>query len=167
MVERVLVCGSREWPGTWEDIARHLPSPPAIVMHGACSRLRQRPGSSRWVEVSVDMLADHAAERLGLAIDSYPVDRAIDGPWPAAGPRRNARMMRGKPDRGLAFGALWKPDTRRDAVYEALIGEGPSWRGTGTGDMVRRMLDAGLPVRWIAAPGAEPLDLVSMPEPPR
>ena len=41
------------------------------------------------------------------------------------------------------------------------------WKRTGTGDMVSRMLRAGIPVRWVAAPGAEAVDLASFPEPPR
>jgi hypothetical protein len=54
-----------------------------------------------------------------------------------AGPIRNARMLAdGKPDSGLAFGPL-----RR--------GQEPCARRTGTGDMVARMVRAGIPVRWI------------------
>jgi len=34
----------------------------------------------------------------------YPVDHDLDGPWPAAGPRRNRRMFeQSKPERGIAF----------------------------------------------------------------
>ncbi len=156
---RLLVCGSRDWPGTWEDIATHLPEPPAVIIHGACSRTSVR-GRAK-CEVSVDMLADFAARGLGMTVLPFPVDHAIDGPWPAAGPRRNARMLRdGQPTHGLAFGPLWRwQSTRTPGRY--------TWRHTGTGGMVSLMLAAGLPVRWIASPDAPAVDLVAMPEPPR
>ena len=64
---------------------------------------------------------------------------------------RNSRMLReSKPDRGLAFGALWKQ------------GMG-MWRKSGTGDMVSKMLGVGLPVRWVATPEAKHVDLTVMP----
>jgi hypothetical protein len=73
-----------------------------------------------------------------------------------AGPIRNAQMLaEGKPHRGLAFGPLW----RMDAAWKR-------YKPTGTGDMVNRMLAAGLPVRWVAAPGVEAVDLTAMPAPP-
>jgi hypothetical protein len=76
----------------------------------------------------------------------------------AAGPIRNARMLAdGKPDRGIAFGALWRFDHLKTK----------KWKRTGTGDMVARMLAARLPVRWIATPEALAIDLVQMPEAPR
>lgn len=34
-----------------------------------------------------------AHDILGLRVRSYPVDEKIDGPWPAAGPNRNFRML--------------------------------------------------------------------------
>ncbi len=74
----------------------------------------------------------------GRRVERYEADWSTHGR--AAGPRRNAKMLAdGKPDRGLAFGH------------------------TGTGDMVHRMLLAGLPVRWIAAPDALAVDLDAMP----
>lgn len=85
----------------------------------------------------------------------------------AAGPLRNARMLRdGKPHRGLAFGALWRRDTGPfPPLFSAVTGAKESWRTTGTGDMVRRMLDAGLPVRWVASVDAPAVDLGAMPMP--
>jgi len=165
---RILVCGTREWDGAWEEIAVQLPDhcDPNIghvtIIHGACSRLRGG------VQVSVDMLADFIAHRLGFTAEPYPVDHRIDGPWPAAGPRRNARMLsKSKPDRGLAFGALWKPHPSARAISAAYGEEVKSWKHTGTGGMVAMMLRAGLPVRWDSAPGAAALDLLAMPEAPR
>lgn len=172
---RILVCGSREWPGAWEDIGVHFPENGDVtIIHGACSRVL------RGVQVSVDMIADWIAHGLGFGIDAYPVDHAKDGPWPGAGPQRNARMLReSRPDRGLAFGALWKEDIdpwrcNRCGAPCSRVSDHHPWcstkfeppqKPTGTGGMVAKMLHAGLPVRWIAAPGAEAIDLVTMPEP--
>ena len=172
---RLLVCGSRDWPGTWEDIATHLPEPPAVIIHGACSRTSVR-GRAK-CEVSVDMLADFAARGLGMTVLPFPVDHAIDGPWPAAGPRRNARMLReSAPTCGLAFGPLWfavvcgvcgGDDGGRTECRKCNSTGRSRWKHTGTGGMVALMLAAGLPVRWIASPDAPAVDLVAMPEPPR
>lgn len=77
-------------------------------------------------------------------------------------------LVGGHPDRGLAFGPLWKPyNGKPDPLFESLIGEPIQWKTSGTGDMVSRMLLARLPVRWVANPGAPAVDLVAMPEPPR
>ncbi len=165
---RILVCGSRDWPGTWEDIAIHLPeSGDVTIIHGACSRRSTRVSFGRAfhnVQVSVDMLADFAARGLGLNVEPYPVDHALDGPWPAAGPRRNARMLHdGAPTRAIAFGAIWHP-AKTAGPNPYLTKQGKS-KTTGTGDMVRRLLAAWLPVRWVPAPGEPAQDLTSMPDP--
>ncbi len=163
---RLLVCGSREWSdGTVIlDALRYIF--PAVVIHGGCGKVH-RISDKFQRTVGADLIAGSAAERLGIAVDPYPVDHAIDGPWPGAGPRRNARMLRdGKPDRGLAFGALWKPETAPRRGHGGVIrDERVGWRHTGTGGMCALMLTAGLPVRWIAAPGAAAVDLVTMPTP--
>jgi hypothetical protein len=163
---RLLVCGSREWPGSWEDIAIHLPDERCTIIHGACSRVvRKQVGTRRGVpefanvEVSVDMLAGWCARQLGHDVEPHPVDYALDGPWPAAGPRRNARMLReSKPTHGLAFGALVKP---AGASLTAGL------KTTGTGNMVGLMLAARLRVRWVPAPGEPAQDLTTMPAPPQ
>lgn len=174
---RLLICGTRNWPGTWEDVAVHLPDDGngvSVVIHGACSNV------VGGVQVSVDMIADFIARGLGVSVERYPVTHALDGPWPSAGPRRNARMLRdGKPDRGIAYGPLYKRAAQRGTPGDPLActraqghkgrcGEasGGLWKPTGTGGMVRIMLRAGLPVRWISEPGAESVELTKMPEMP-
>lgn len=158
---RILVCGSRQWDGTWEDIAAHLPDESAedvTIIHGACSRKVTRVYNGRTfhnVEVSVDMLADFAARGLGFNVVPFPADWSLGA---KAGSMRNEHMLRdGKPDRGLAFGALWKiNDSPR----------GKPWKLTGTGGMVSLMLAAGVPVRWLPAPRWNVHDLVTMPQSP-
>lgn len=134
---------------------------PGTLIHGACSR------RVNGVEVSADALAAGVAfRRGGIRLEPYPVRPSVDGPWPAAGPRRNERMLaEGEPDRGLAFGPLWnlgRAPSRLDRAPDPR-----DWKHTGTGGMVALMLAARLPVRWIAAPGAARVDLVTMPGPPR
>lgn len=149
---RILVCGSRNWTDSGE-IAYQL----ALIFGTERDRVVIHGGAN-----GADRIAGWCAGGVGASVKPYPVDRAIDGDWPSAGPRRNARMLRdGKPDRGLAFGALWgqeKPNPR-SVVASA------KWKRTGTGDMVKRMLDAGVPVRWVAAPGVDAVNLIVMPEP--
>jgi len=140
---RLLVCGSRGWKDS-DVIAREMApfladGGPRVVIHGAA------PGA--------DAIAGWLAH-FGFCVytEEFPAD------WTEgkrAGPLRNARMLaEGKPDRGLAFGPLYRADGKR----------------TGTGDMVQRMLPKDparrLPVRWVAAPDAPAVDLTEMPEPP-
>jgi hypothetical protein len=161
---RLLVCGTREWPGSWEDIACEMPEVDDLtIIHGACSRKMRVTlfdGSSvDNVEVSVDMLADFAAHGCGYSVEPYPVDHRLDGPWPAAGPRRNARMLlEGKPTHGLAFGSLYRYHFKPKAPPARN-------RESGTGHMVRLMLQVGLPVRWVPAPNEPAQDLAAFPTP--
>jgi hypothetical protein len=63
--------------------------------------------------------------------EMYYVDRSIDGPWPAAGPRRNSRMLAdGKPDLGVAFPG-----------------------GKGTADMVRKLTAAKIGIVFVDGAG--------------
>jgi len=77
---KVLICGPRVWkePRPIVDVIRELPQG-TIVVHGGAR--------------GVDSIAGYVAKRLGLEVRAYPVDHALDGPWPAAGPRRNIRML--------------------------------------------------------------------------
>lgn len=147
---RLLVCGSRTWVDARRIGVEVATLAPSVLIHGAAA--------------GADTLAAAEAVRWALAFDrsfgveSFPADWQRDGK--GAGPIRNARMLaEGKPTRGLAFGSLWKEDPRRTG------GSYPGWRLTGTGDMVRRMVAACLPVRWVRAPGQPAVDLLSMPRP--
>lgn len=147
---RLLVCGSRDWTDFNAIVRELIALSPDELIHGAA------PGADR---IAGDVAYRWAmAERRTLRILAYPADWNLDGK--AAGPIRNARMLaEGKPDRGLAFGALWK----RARVANKRSGQG--WKTTGTGDMVRKMIAARLPVRWVASPDAQAVDLVAMPVP--
>lgn len=88
--KRLLVFGSR----TWQDakaIARAVASiAPDVVVEGGA------PGA--------DLMAREAARRQAIRVESFPVDNAKDGPWPAAGHRRNRRMHNeGRPTEAVAF----------------------------------------------------------------
>lgn len=96
---RIVVCGSRDWID--EDtvrawLRRLAPNgerfPPINIAHGACHL------------GGADEIVDRVARKLGYEVWEFPVDIERDGPWPGAGPRRNARMLdASKTDRVLAF----------------------------------------------------------------
>lgn len=61
-----------------------------IAIHGACHL------------GGADALVEAWCVAHGIPTKQYPVRRAIDGPWPGAGRRRNARMLAAsKPDAGV------------------------------------------------------------------
>ena len=141
---RLLVCGSRMWPDYRRVEAELVALAPSLVMHGGAK--------------GADELAGLTCETRGVPLLVFRADWHHDGK--SAGPIRNARMLRdGKPDRGLAFGALWRWIEPTNAILA------DTHKLTGTGDMVRRMLGAGLPVRWVAAPAMAAVDLTEMPRP--
>lgn len=117
---RVLVTGGRDY-ADWRTLNRvleawHNRSPGiAVLIHGCA------PGA--------DTLAGEWAQANGVPVERYGVNHHLDGEWPAAGPRRNARMLRdGRPDVVLAFPRA-----------TGQIGEG-------TADMMRRARAAGVRV---------------------
>jgi hypothetical protein len=88
-----------------------------VAIHGACHL------------GGLDKIVDAWMRSHGIIVETYPVRPAIDGPWPSAGPRRNARMLAdSKPDAGVIFPG-----------------------GRGTEDMERRLRAAGVPV-WVPYP---------------
>lgn len=60
-----------------------------VLVHGDCR------GTDRYV-------AEHVAGE-GFKVEAFPVDHEIDGPWPAAGPRRNRRMLESGTDALIQF----------------------------------------------------------------
>lgn len=94
---RLLVTGGR----TYRDAAAvnaaldavHAKRGLTAVIHGACH-----------TPINADKLAGQWARDHGVLEEAYPVDHALDGPWPGAGPRRNARMLaESRPDGVVAF----------------------------------------------------------------
>ena len=65
----------------------HGSQPITALVHGACSL-----DGGRTV-TGADAVADEWARETGIDVIAYPVDHALDGPWPGAGPRRNGRML--------------------------------------------------------------------------
>lgn len=64
-----------------------------VLIHGDCPHPRSVANAEKLLW-SIDQVADRVARDLAFhEVRRRPVDRALDGPWPAAGPRRNARMI--------------------------------------------------------------------------
>lgn len=78
----IIVTGSRDWTDE-ETMRRWLSSFPI--------RARLAHGGAR----GADLMAARLAAEVGLIapIVAYPFSHDDDGPWPAAGPRRNRRMI--------------------------------------------------------------------------
>jgi hypothetical protein len=109
MSYRLLVCGGRYYRNRkfayfiLDTIRKTRPI--SCLIHGQCP------------VGGADLLAEQWAEENRIPDEPYAVNRAVDGPWPGAGPRRNERMLR---------------DSRPDG---ALVLPG----GRGTADMLRRL----------------------------
>lgn len=121
---RVLVCGPRNMTDYWLVFevldGMHKATPIACIIEGGA--------------LGGDRFSRAWAERRGVAHDPCPVDHALDGPWPGAGPRRNWRMLKTKkPDQVVAFVAT--PPT------------------PGTSHMVNVAKREGVPVREIVMEG--------------
>lgn len=121
---RVLVCGGRDFT----DVNFIRSALENLLFNGTTipTELFIIEGAGPGVQgnLSCDELVYKWRVANGIPGERYPVDHALDGPWPAAGPRRNRRMFNlGKPERGIAF-----PGSR------------------GTANMVGIMKKAGIPV---------------------
>ena len=89
---RILITGSRDWP----DIPFMRE---ALRSYTGCG-VKWCHGGAR----GADSIAAHILREFSEDVKAYPVDTSIDGPWPAAGNRRNERMFNDfKPDLVLAF----------------------------------------------------------------
>lgn len=127
-LERVIVCGSR----TWVDGDTVMRALNRVLIENEGHRFTVVHGAAR----GADQLGALAAQRLGLECESFPAMWARDGH--VAGFKRNLRMLETAPDLVLAF------KSKIDHSY----------RTGGTEHMMRIALGAGVPVRWIAAPGS-------------
>jgi hypothetical protein len=132
---KLIVCGSREWRNVSliREWMSRLPKG-TIVVHGGAR--------------GADTIAGDEARALGFEVRAYPVDNAIDGPWPAAGVRRNARMLASEPDVDAVFAFSW--------VVAPADRTAPKSITRGTSDMVTRALEAGIRVTIIPPPAHTP-----------
>lgn len=140
---RILVTGSRDWTDVTtigaaiEQAIIDSGAATFLVVHGAC------PSGADWH-------ADHYARWMrgkGVAIDveRHPAQGHPDqdfGPWPGAGPRRNAHMVGLGADLCVAFiGRCTSPRCRKPGPH-------PSHGATGCAALAEA---AGIPVRrWEA-----------------
>lgn len=78
---KILVCGPRVWveQRPIEQVLQQFPRGTTLIHGGARG---------------ADSICGYVAEQLGFEVRAYPVEHALDGPWPAAGHYRNARMLR-------------------------------------------------------------------------
>jgi len=120
--DTLLVTGSRGWTDP-EPIKRWL----GLVMAQTNIR-RLVHGGAR----GADTLADIVWRELGGTVEAYPVDEAIDGPWPRAGHNRNERMVRREQKR-IARALAFTTPTRAGMT-------------AGTANCVARCLGAGIVV---------------------
>lgn len=85
-VNRWLITGERDWR-CLDDVAEEI------------GRLEELYGADRLVIVhgdcptGADSMAQLVCEDGGIKFERFPVRHSLDGPWPAAGPRRNGRMV--------------------------------------------------------------------------
>lgn len=89
---KILITGSRDW--IEEQAMRDALLPYCFAGHHWCH------GAAR----GADAMAAKILHEFGEVVRGYPVRHSLDGPWPAAGHRRNERMFNDfKPDLVIAF----------------------------------------------------------------
>lgn len=127
---RALFTGDREWKDTYivdlmigglESMVKGFPSEELVIIEG----------EARGLDRTARIMAE--ARHRVTVVERYSVDTSIDGPWPAAGVRRNQRML----------------DQGRPQVVFAFHNDLPNSRGTL--DMCERSLRSGLPVYHVRA----------------
>ncbi|WP_329472684.1 DUF2493 domain-containing protein [Streptomyces sp. NBC_01723] len=142
---RVLVTGSRDWPApetVWtalNDVRTEtlLAGRPLIVVHGACPTGADLH-AAQWADVASQFTRQVTAEH--HPAQGHPTQNF--GPWPEAGPRRNAYMVSLGADLCLAFaGPCTRPRCHRPRPH-------PSH---GASHCARLAEAAGIPVRRSAA----------------
>lgn len=129
---KLLGAGARDWPESLagrqrirRSLERAKTLAPAgarlVLVHGACP-------------TGADKIMGEVAPEIGFEVRPYPVDHALDGPWPQAGPRRNSRMLdeENRPDEPVNEGIAF-----------------PTHNSRGTWDMCRKLERAGIAAQII------------------
>jgi hypothetical protein len=97
---KVVVSGTRDAELDWADAGGRTIWEILNELHASNRITRLSEGGAR----GADFIAHEWARIHGIHNDCYPVDHMLDGPWPAAGVRRNVRMLgAAKPDLLIAF----------------------------------------------------------------
>ncbi|MDR3084437.1 MAG: DUF2493 domain-containing protein, partial [Streptomyces sp.] len=134
---RVLVTGSRDWDdkhAVWHTLASTIlanapADAPVVVVHGAC------PGGADFHAAAWAQRA-RADGRRPVEEERHPAQRHRTqdfGPWPGAGPRRNAYMVGLGADCCLAFiGPCTSPRCRRPDPH-------PSHGASGCADLAENV----------------------------
>lgn len=140
---RILITGSRTW--TDEELIRHqltrawlTVNGPFVVIHGGC------PTGADWM--ASDWVTNMLEAEMGdVREEEHPAQNhptEYFGPWPGAGPRRNAYMVGLGADTCLAFiGPCTKPGCRRPQPHG-------SHGASGCADLAEA---AGIPTRRFTA----------------
>lgn len=117
---KILVFGSRNWveQKPIERELRKFPRGTVIVQGGARG---------------ADNIGGYVGELCGLEVRDYPVDEAVDGSWPAAGVRRNQRMLDSE-----------HPDKNGEYIDRALCFHEDPNLGKGSKDMAARLEKANI-----------------------
>jgi len=88
---RVLCCGDRNWTDVYtvlETLYEYIQvKGPVTIIHGGAS--------------GADFICGNVAKELGFRVEEYPADWNRYGK--SAGPKRNQKMLRAKPDHVIAF----------------------------------------------------------------
>lgn len=121
----------------------HTEEPITLLAQGACGLVKQG-GVVSGQPRGADGLAREWATLKGIPVSDFPVDHAVDGPWPAAGPRRNGRMLRAIKD-AVGVGV----DVGAGARVLVVGFEG----GRGTADCLRQAKALGLKTMKVVGTG--------------
>jgi hypothetical protein len=127
---KVLFTGSRKWTNEEAIMDWMIDFPPnTVVLHGAALFWKWHEGE---LVGGADRLADKWGRLVGHHVKPYPVDHALDGPWPAAGVNRNHRMVinEHRPDSPIDLCLAFPlADSRGtwDMVYRAKLAHIPVW----------------------------------------
>ncbi len=117
-VHRLLVCGGRDFDDR-------------DLLDATLDAINRKHALEYVIEgeaTGADTLAREWAESRGIPVKPVPVDHALDGPWPGAGPRRNSRMLLERPTAAVAF-------PRANGKW-----------GSGTLDMIKKLKEVDVPV---------------------